>query len=67
MRDAVPQSRRSSFYQIANELIELYQQQMDALQRDPSEAEHEEYLERRRQINELRMELGMERPHSRPS
>lgn len=48
--------------QIANELCELYQEQIDALQRGLAEAEMEQYLERRRQIDGLRARLEALRP-----
>lgn len=66
MKDAALQRERPRIYRVANQLVELYQLQMDALQRDSSEAELEEYRDRRKQINELRAELGMG-SQSRPS
>ena len=44
-------------YQIAAEVCELFQQQIDALQHGLAEAEMEQYLERRGRIYELRAEL----------
>jgi hypothetical protein len=67
MIDAVPEHIRPRFNRVANELIELYQLQMDALQRDPFEAQQEEYRARRRRIHELRRQLAMAPPHSCPS
>ncbi|MFZ0318857.1 MAG: hypothetical protein WAL56_07010 [Candidatus Sulfotelmatobacter sp.] len=67
MKNAARQQGQPSFYRIANELIELYQLQMDALQRDPSAAAQENYHGRRRKINQLRTQMGLHLPHSRPS
>jgi hypothetical protein len=67
MRNAVSEGERINVSRIANELIELYQLQMDTLDRDPSEADDEDYLARRRRINELRGDLELVPRHSGPA
>jgi hypothetical protein len=54
MNGTRPRPAPPGVHQIANELCELYQEQIDALQRGAAEAEVEQYLERRKRIDELR-------------
>jgi hypothetical protein len=48
--------------QLADELCELFQQQIDTLKRGSSAEEMEQYLHRREQIDELHAQLKALRP-----
>jgi hypothetical protein len=65
MNASTPRIRPRRPYQIANELCELFQQQFDALQQGLAEGELDQYLQRRRQIDELQTQLKTLSP--RPS
>jgi hypothetical protein len=65
MKGRAPRATSSNINQIANELCELFQQQIDTLQRGMAETDKEEYLQRRRQIREWQAQLKARRP--RPS
>lgn len=67
MNENVPRSR--SIHEIANELCDLYQQQVDTLQQGTlvglAEGELKQYSDRKRQVCELQVALKTLRP--RPS
>jgi hypothetical protein len=69
MNERSQKSRPRNIYQIANDLCELYQQQIDTLQGGTlaglSKAESAQYSERQRKIRELQAALKKSKP--RPS
>jgi hypothetical protein len=57
MNEISPRIRRRSIDELSSEVCELFGLQFDALQQELSEVELEQYLERRRRIHQLQMEL----------
>jgi hypothetical protein len=57
MNEISPRIRRRSIDELSSEVCELFGLQFDALQHELSEVELEPYLERRRRIHQLQMEL----------
>jgi hypothetical protein len=57
MNEILPRMRRRSIDELSSEVCELFGLQFDALQQELSEVELEQYLERRRRIHQLQMEL----------
>lgn len=57
MNQATGRMGRRSVRDFSNELCELFAQQFAALQEGQAEVELEQYLERRRRIHQLQVEL----------
>lgn len=57
MNESSSRLRPRRVCQIADDVCELVQQQMDVLQQGLAEGELDQYLERRKQIHELQVEL----------
>jgi hypothetical protein len=57
MNEVSQRLRKRSADDLSNELCELFGQQFDALKQGLAEVELEQYLERRRRIHQLQVEL----------
>jgi hypothetical protein len=57
MNETSPRVGRRSIDDLSKEVCELFGQQFEALEQGLAEVELEQYLERRRRIHQLQMEL----------
>jgi len=57
MNETTPRVGRRSIDDLSKEVCELFAQQFEALEQGLAEVELEQYLERRRRIHQLQMEL----------